>query len=355
MTACPLCETPCESRTHDNHDAIVYNCIICGDFTADRSFVMSKGFTPAYLPLESKIALAGAIRRATDEKHTQTIPILDYATVAELVKRTRVPDALEQADQMLLYVAHAAPRLGRFTEFEHRQRWATRLFLDSIEAFNLLLAYNADYFFPKSDGPVTVALALSQDGWRRVSRLRSSPTAGNQAFVAMWFDEGLHDAYDNGIKPALEATGFNPYRVDRAHHNTRIDAEIMAQIRASRLVIADSTGARPSVYYEAGFADGLGIPVLWCCNRDIETVILRSPLAHPRDAELPKPERKCWFEASAFDTNHLVHILWKDPDHLKMELTARIRGLGLALRGDRGSTVAGQIPPTRTSYNVEGS
>ena len=172
---------------------------------------------------------------------------------------------------------------------------------------------------------------LTFKGWERARELRKVKGSGNQAFVAMWFSDELNEIYDRGIKPALEATGYAPYRVDREHHNSRIDSEIMAQIRKSKLVIADATGARPSVYYEAGLADGLGIPVLWCCTRDWEGFHVASPARVPVEAKPPTSARKKWFDVLAFDTNHLVHTPWTDADDLCQQLTSRIRGLGYAL------------------------
>ena len=36
-----------------------------------------------------------------------------------------------------------------------------------------------------------------------------------------------------------------------------------SSIRSARFVVADYTGARGGVYYEAGFAHGLGLPVVF--------------------------------------------------------------------------------------------
>ena len=49
-------------------------------------------------------------------------------------------------------------------------------------------------------------------------------------------------------------------------HVNRIDDEIIAQIRRSKFLVADLTGHRNGVYFEAGFMLGLGRPVIWLCN-----------------------------------------------------------------------------------------
>jgi len=50
------------------------------------------------------------------------------------------------------------------------------------------------------------------------------------------------------------------------HHNEKICDKIVSEIRKSRLLVADFTDNRGGVYFEAGFAMGLSIPVIWMCR-----------------------------------------------------------------------------------------
>ncbi|MGH8544147.1 MAG: hypothetical protein ACREX3_11070, partial [Gammaproteobacteria bacterium] len=74
--------------------------------------------------------------------------------------------------------------------------------------------------------------------------------------------------HSNGIAPAIAANGYKPYRVDSERHLDRIDAKIIAEIKTSRLLVADVTQQRQGVYYEAGYTQGLGLPVIWCVRED---------------------------------------------------------------------------------------
>jgi nucleoside 2-deoxyribosyltransferase len=140
-------------------------------------------------------------------------------------------------------------------------------------------------------------------GWQELDNLRRPRTDSAQAFIAMWFNELTSDAYTNAIEPALNATGFKAIRIDKKEHNNKIDDEILAEIRRSRFLIADFTcepkNVRGGVYYEAGFAQGLGIPVIWTC----------------RDTSL---------EDLHFDTRQYSHIVWKTPADLFAQLKNRI-------------------------------
>ena len=94
----------------------------------------------------------------------------------------------------------------------------------------------------------------------------------SQAFVAMWFDDSMTEAYEKGIQPAIEDAGYKAMRIDQKEHANKIDDEIIAEIRRSRFIVADFShggdGARGGVYYEAGFAHGLNIPVIFTCHKD---------------------------------------------------------------------------------------
>src|SRR6266404_1141512 len=140
---------------------------------------------------------------------------------------------------------------------------------------------------------------LTLDGWKRLAELPTKDTKPSQAFVAMWFHRDLENAWENGFKAALEHTGYDPMRIDRTEHNEKIDDRIIAEIRKSGLLVADFTGQRGGVYFEAGFAMGLGIPVIWTCRiSDIERL--------------------------HFDTRQYNHIAWRDTADLKERLINRI-------------------------------
>ena len=70
------------------------------------------------------------------------------------------------------------------------------------------------------------AVVLKPSGYAHLDGLADSSSGSNQAFVAMWFDESMEDAYEMGIAPAIRGTGYEPLRIDRKEHNNRIDSQI---------------------------------------------------------------------------------------------------------------------------------
>lgn len=186
------------------------------------------------------------------------------------------------------------------------------LFLDLLRASYLSSAHDLaailDYWAEEGvfalqkyvDGNIDVTLTV-----RGLVALEEEiyAAASDTAFVAMWFAPEVSVAYDEGIAPAVEELGYRPVRIDRQEHNNKIDDEIIAAIRRARFVIADfscgSDGVRGGVYYEAGFAAGLGIPVIHMV-RESDVVALH------------------------FDTRQINHIVWTDHADLRQKLVNRI-------------------------------
>jgi len=152
---------------------------------------------------------------------------------------------------------------------------------------------------------------LTSRGYLRLEDVLRVPSQSKQGFVAMWFDPTMEDAYSDGFDVGIRAAGYVPMRIDRKEHSNKIDDEIIAEIRRSRFVVADFTCgmigsgaegqpvARGGVYFEAGFAMGRGIPVIWTCREDC--------LSHVH-----------------FDTRQFGHVLWKEPSELRQKLYTRI-------------------------------
>ncbi len=100
-------------------------------------------------------------------------------------------------------------------------------------------------------------------------------------------------------------SGYRPVRIDGKDHNNKIDDEIIAEIRRSRFVVADFThgksGHRGGVYFEAGFAKGLNLAVIFTCREDLINEV-------------------------HFDTRQYNHIVWTadNLDDFKKRLSQRI-------------------------------
>jgi len=81
-------------------------------------------------------------------------------------------------------------------------------------------------------------------------------------------DPGTDAIYDRLIEPTVRRIGLVPRRIDRVMHNERIDQRILRELQTCHVVVSDLTFARPSVYWESGFAEGRSAPVVYTCRKD---------------------------------------------------------------------------------------
>jgi len=140
---------------------------------------------------------------------------------------------------------------------------------------------------------------LKVKGWEQIQAATLNGITGKY-FVAMSFDDSLKEACDNGTFLAVKTDcKMDPVRIDRVHHNEKKCDKLIAKIRTSQFLVADVTLQRPGVYFEAGFAMGLGRPVIWTCRED--------DLANVH-----------------FNTRQYSHVVWKEPHDLRTQLAERI-------------------------------
>jgi len=258
-------------------------------------------------------------------------PNILSTTLDEATKR-RAPSVHERADSVLSFIVNSTPRIGEPFAFSKRSLNETAnswqqspillgLLAQSDSAIASELEYLLDHlarqgfihqltYLPgsQSQGPHRghedyFEYLVTPQGHTRIAELAQRTSVSLQAFVAMWFDESMDAAYEEGFAPAIRDAGFEPLRIDGKQHNNKIDDEIIAEIRRSRFVVADFTqgtsGARGGVYYEAGFAHGHNIPVIFTCSADA-------------------------IDKVHFDTRQYNHIAWKDHGDLRVRLANRI-------------------------------
>lgn len=81
-------------------------------------------------------------------------------------------------------------------------------------------------------------------------------------FVLMPFDELFNDIYSYGIKQTCIELDAYCERVDEQIFNERILDRIYNQIAKADIIIADMTSRNANVFYEVGFAHGIGKNVI---------------------------------------------------------------------------------------------
>ncbi len=77
-------------------------------------------------------------------------------------------------------------------------------------------------------------------------------------FVVMQFSKEYDALYNDVISPICDSYGYDVLRADDVYNSGLIINDIITLIKNSSLVIADITPNNPNVYYELGYAHGIG-------------------------------------------------------------------------------------------------
>jgi len=211
----------------------------------------------------------------------------------------------EKAEKILRFIRLRVGVPGRPTRINLKDDYPVGYCLDSDEFRQYLQHLDRIGYLEASwvMGPMQ-NVGLTIDGLSALEETDAA-TAGEarnakaQAFVAMRIHKSFDDAFA-AIESLRGPTGFAYLRIDKKQFNNRIDEEILSEIRESTFMIVDMTEHRNAVYFEAGYAMGFGIPVIWTCREDD-------------------------IGNASFDTRQYNHILWGTPQELHDKLLARIR------------------------------
>lgn len=91
-----------------------------------------------------------------------------------------------------------------------------------------------------------------------------------RAFVVMQFSDEFDKLYAEVIRPVCAEFGFEAIRADDQYTSGLIINDIVRAIHEASVVVADITPDNPNVYYEVGFAHGVGKSTILLCDRERE-------------------------------------------------------------------------------------
>jgi hypothetical protein len=150
---------------------------------------------------------------------------------------------------------------------------------------------------------------LAPVGWERYRELSRSVPGRHYGFMAMKYgDQEIDAVVRQHFAPQVKLAGFDLERLDEGQPAGLIDDQLRVRIRQARFLVVDLTHGNRGAYWEAGFAEGLGIPVIYTCRRDV--------------FEDPKHEHHPHFDAA-----HWVTVPWDPADPasaaVKLKITVR--------------------------------
>ena len=258
QSRCPICDTMAhEIESADHCNQVLWECARCGKY-----WLLASSRSPIRnCDLEGRAKISGFVY---DQNRNGSKPKLTCDLLEQVMSRP-FPSVGERAERLLTEVVRCQNKLG--DHFDINMPWwiAATYSLDEYElAFLIRMLSERGFVNQVSE---TGECEILPNGQIEADKLRRKITQSNQGFVAMSFDPTLLPTYEQGLRPGVIRAGYDPVRVDRVEHVNRIDDEIIARIRTSLFIVADFTGHREGVYFEAGFALGLGLSVMWTCKK----------------------------------------------------------------------------------------
>lgn len=298
--SCHMCRTDVNPNT-----PITVKCDVCGKYE-----ISSSANYPEQIELTpiQRAALSHRLKMASREG----APIIltpDWED--RLLRDATLPSPAIQATNIIRYVGDETSKSGEQlpnlpVDFHSiigapNRRFAARLAKELLER-RVLSGSDAS----GHSGPQIINVGLTLDGWERYEAEKSGKVSGMYGFIAMKFGDNTLDPFvKDVVKPAVKnGIGYDLLDMRNVARAGIIDNIMRTQIRDAAFVIVDLTHDNYGAYWEAGYAEGLGKPVIYIC------------------------EKGKFEEAKThFDTNHCTTVLWnhEDGDNFCEELIATLR------------------------------
>jgi hypothetical protein len=293
---CLICGTPASVASDVNRFT---DCLRCGKWELippkpgqTRTFDEQMGEGRRGILRRSN--LSAKVRRQCEKGRSASVPLDDLASWG---LDEPLPTPRQQCDDLVRLIGNNQMGPAHWVTYQtdFLEAWIGSLIQPiGFQSLGWLLSYSElrNLLRYKDESKGFLGFNLTYLGWDRYSEINRNSIDSKNAFMAMKFgDEILDSVVENDFKPAVEATGFTLKRLIDDQPAGLIDDQLRVQIRNSAFVIVDLSHANNGAYWEAGFAEGLGKPVIYTCHKD-------------------KWEK----EKTHFDTNHLVTIIWDPAD-----------------------------------------
>jgi nucleoside 2-deoxyribosyltransferase len=310
-------------------DAKRFACSTCGTFElTETAGVNLKSPRTPVTPVQ-RSALSHHLRSAGRE----TTPVVNSDWLDRFLTEARLPSMEQQAANLVRLVgdhlrAHGdglplespavATQVGAFNPSrfgELRDELVAEGILKLISQGMGMITGTASFHSPATYG-------LTLRGWTRYETELQGKFAARYGFIALKFgDDVLETLVADCIKPVvLREIGYPVVDMRNVARAGVIDNILREQIRDAAFVLVDLTHDNSGAYWEAGYAEGLGKPVIYLCERS-------------------KFDRA----KTHFDTNHCTTVMW-DPSggaQFEAELVATLRrSLNLFESADGSSAAA---------------
>lgn len=297
-TECPLCERPEVPKQLRTGGSLLrtIECPTCGTFQISEEVLSSRE-----LLKNGRYLLSAESRRIHERRKTKEIPLFEITeegldAIYIRLHHMRELRVQEKLDLFLDHLYMKTEYFGQKVQFNYETDYPLFWAKNKHEGRSIfLLASKSKYIDALESGG---KLCLAAEAFNYLEEKRSV-VQNHHAFVAMAFNDRMDRVWRQAIEPAITQCGFKPILVKQEDFDGKICDFIIAQINKCGFMIADFTDHRPNVYFEAGYALGLGKKVLFSCEES-------------------------QIDNCHFDTRQYNHITWNTPSEFRVKLENRI-------------------------------
>lgn len=138
---------------------------------------------------------------------------------------------------------------------------------ESIHALNIIIGALIERKLLKQEHSNSYSLCF--DGWIEYDKLKKGQNNSNKAFLAMKFNsEFITKDLINKIEESLAEIGYQLESLKNRQRAGLIDDHLRQRIKSSKFLIVDLSDANNGAYWEGGYGEGLGKPVIYICDKE---------------------------------------------------------------------------------------
>lgn len=284
---------------------IYFQCPHCGNYKIERD---AYDDWPFYSKKRSELGhILSHFSRKVQSTTDATWASINSEKIQKLNETGSLPSPQEQAEYLLHWLGTNLNGPGESIKLTWKEHGAI-IGAKSSDGFAFIISgLVSEGLIPPG---VTIrtgaeaSVTLSFKGWHKFEELQRGSSTGRKAFMAMPYGKpDVDNIVDNYFRIAVQETGFDLKRLDDVPKAGLIDDRLRVEIKTSRFLIADLTFDNNGAYWEAGYAEGLGKPVIYTCAKE-----------H-------------FNKGTHFDTNHHLTVIWdkEEPKKAANLLKATIR------------------------------
>lgn len=304
----------CKAESDENLHDLFYDvqCPNCGRYQiAHKLKLLDKHNPDDYIDQNSKQIIAALLR----EKSSIGVAVdpITIDNILNLLNDPLIPKTIGQKlDKILLYYYKKSKFFGSKFIINYITDFAIGYALNLLEFEALIEVIKIQGLFDLKTrmGNQGDSFIITYNGAMKAEQLLTANVNSNKVFVAMGFKDDLIEAHKMAIIPACKDCHFKAFLISEKEHNDGITDKIIAEIKTSKFVITDFTYNNQGAYFEAGYAQGRGIPVIRTCKKE---------WFNEKDANGKKKNQL------HFDISHYNFILWENHDDLRGKLVNRIK------------------------------